>query len=263
MRKGVQTYTVRAFFSDREQCRETYGKIAAIGYDSVQAGAPRFMTVGETQAMFEECGLANCSGNADYEKLIKGGDAITEAVSQARMFKTPYVGIGTIPEKYRYNRDAMKQYAHSLNGIASELKKEGCFLLYHHHTLEFYSFGGGVNGMDILADETDPEGVLFTLDTHWLAASGTDSVYWIRKLKGRVPIIHFKDYGISSTSDAMIEGVHKTFAEVGEGNIIWPPIVDACRETGVEFVIVEQDTCKGDPFDSLAVSYQNLCKLNI
>jgi len=262
MKKGVQAYTVREYLSTREQCRETYQKIAAMGYDSVQAGVPHFMSARETQDMFEELGLANCSGGADYEKLAAGGAAIAEAVNNAQTFKSPYVAIGTLPDEFRYTPDGMKRYAQSLNAIAAELKKEGCSILYHHHTLEFYSFGGGVNGMDILTGETDPEGVVFTLDTHWLAASGTDSVYWIRKLKGRVPVIHFKDYGIS-VGESKIEDVHKTFAEIGEGNIIWPPIVDACRETGIEYVIVEQDICKGSPFDSLRVSFEGLRRFGV
>jgi len=262
MKKGVQAYTVREFFQNREQCRETYQKIAAMGYESVQAGTPGFMTVHETQDLLTECGLVNCSSGAEYEDLVAGGAAIVKAVDNARIFKTPLISVGTLPEEFRYNQEGMKRYAQSLNAIAAELKKEGCALLYHHHTLEFYSFGGGVNGMDILTGETDPEGVLFTLDTHWLAASGTDSVYWINKLKGRVPVIHFKDYGIAEAG-VKIEGVQKTFAEVGEGNIIWPPIVEACRDTGIEFVIVEQDFCKGDPFDSLRVSFRHLCELGV
>ena len=262
MKKGVQSFTVREYFSNRDQCRETYRKIADIGYDSVQTWAPGFMTAAETQEMLEEFGLANCSGGADYEKLTAGGASVSEAVNNARIYKTPYVSVGTLPEQFRYTRDGMKRYAHSLNAIAAELKKEGCSLIYHHHTLEFYSFGGGVNGMDILTSETDPEGVLFTLDTHWLAASGADPVYWIRKLKGRVPIIHFKDYGIDEGA-GRIEQVNRIFAEVGEGNINWPPIVGACRDIGVEFVIVEQDTCKGSPFDSLRVSFENMRGLGV
>ena len=87
-------------------------------------------------------------------------------------------------------------------------------------------------------------------------------MYWIKKLKGRVPIIHFKDFGIVEGA-AKIEDVEKCFAEVGEGNINWPPIVEACRETGIEYVIVEQDICKGNPFDSLRVSFGNLCKFGV
>ena len=261
MKKGVQAFTIRAFLTSPAQCRESYRKIAEMGYDSVQAGPATGMTAQETQDMFRELGLSNCSSGGNYEAMA-AGHGIAQAVGTARIFGTKYIGVSTLPEAFRYTEDGLKRYAHSLNGIAAELKKEGCALLYHHHALEFYSFGGGVNGMDILTDETDPEGVYWTLDTHWLASAGVDPVHWIKKLKGRVPIIHFKDYGIVEGA-VKIEDVHKCFAEVGEGNIHWPPIVEACKETGIEYAIVEQDICKGDPFDSLRVSFGNLCRFGV
>jgi sugar phosphate isomerase/epimerase len=51
-------------------------------------------------------------------------------------------------------------------------------------------------------------------------------------------------------------------AEIGEGNLNWPAIFKAARAGGVEWVLVEQDTCYGrDPFESLEISYKNLKKL--
>jgi sugar phosphate isomerase/epimerase len=47
-------------------------------------------------------------------------------------------------------------------------------------------------------------------------------------------------------------------AEVGEGNLNWPAILQACREAGVEWYAVEQDECQRDPFESLKISYDNL-----
>lgn len=261
MKKGVQGYTVRDFFSSKEQSEETFRKIADIGYDSVQAGPPRGMTAETLQETLEALGLVNCSGYADYAKL-KTGEAVAEAVRVARIYKTPYIGIGTIPDEYRYTREGFTQYAHTLNDIAAQLQEHGCSLLYHHHALEFLSLGGGVSGMDILVGETNPENVFWTLDTHWLASGGVNPVTWIKKLEGRVPIIHFKDYGIAGEVE-QIEGVGKVFAEVGEGNLDWPPIVAACAETGVTFVVVEQDRCKGNPFDSLRISFENLCKFGV
>jgi sugar phosphate isomerase/epimerase len=46
--------------------------------------------------------------------------------------------------------------------------------------------------------------------------------------------------------------------EVGEGNLDWPAILDAAREAGTEWYLVEQDTCQRDPFESLAISFRNL-----
>jgi sugar phosphate isomerase/epimerase len=47
-------------------------------------------------------------------------------------------------------------------------------------------------------------------------------------------------------------------AEVGEGNLNWPAILEACRQAGVEWYIVEQDTCQRDPLESLRISLRNL-----
>ena len=50
----------------------------------------------------------------------------------------------------------------------------------------------------------------------------------------------------------------QVFAEVGEGNLNWPAILEACKEANIRWYIVEQDVCPGDPFESLAVSLRNL-----
>ena len=263
MIKGVQTYTVRDFLNTPEQVYETHKKIADMGYNCVQGGASGGMTASETQAMYKELGLTNCSSGWDFDEMLAGGKAITDAVETANIYNTKYVGVASMSDEYRYTVDGHKRYAAALNKIGAMLKKEGgCSVMYHHHAFEYYSFGNGVNGMDILTDETDPETVLWTLDTHWMASSGVDPVYWIKKLKGRVPIIHFKDYGIVQGA-VKIEDVEKQFAEVGEGNINWPPIVQACRDTEIDYVIVEQDICKVNPFDSLKISYDNLIKFGL
>jgi sugar phosphate isomerase/epimerase len=52
-------------------------------------------------------------------------------------------------------------------------------------------------------------------------------------------------------------------AEVGEGNLNWPRILDAAKKAGVEWYIVEQDICERDPFDSLKISLENLKAMGI
>ena len=47
-------------------------------------------------------------------------------------------------------------------------------------------------------------------------------------------------------------------AEVGEGNLNWDSILVACKAAGVEHLLVEQDVCYRDPFDSLEISLRNL-----
>jgi len=262
MLKGVQLFTVRDYLGNREQYKETLRKIKQIGYDSVQMGVPSFMTPEEAKALIDEIGLYSCTAYANYEKLLSDPAALKTAIESAKLFGNDLVAIGTLPGEMQDCREGFKRFADSMNKIAKELYKEDCKLVYHNHALEFYSLGGGKSGMDILFDETDPDCVFFSLDTHWLASGGVNPVDWIYKAKGRMPVIHFKDYAIGGGVQS-IEGVVKLFAEVGEGNLDWESIVKACHETDVKYAIVEQDICKGDPFESIKISYQNMVKFNV
>ena len=264
MKRGAQTYTVRDCMKDKEQFEETMKKIKAIGYDSIQGGRGPGMTDVETKAMLDDIGLVNCSSGGSFEAMLTNPEAVKKAVASANIYGVKYVGVGTLPDEQRESVDGFKKYAADLNKIGNELKKEGCGILYHNHALEFYSFGGGKHGMDILFDETDPSCVFFSLDTHWLASGGVNPVDWIYNAKGRMPIIHFKDYAITGGAE-FVEGVCKKFAEVGEGNLDWVNIIKACHDTGIEYAIVEQDSYwRNDcPFESLKISYDNMVKFNV
>ena len=52
-------------------------------------------------------------------------------------------------------------------------------------------------------------------------------------------------------------------AEIGEGNMNWPGIVAACESAGSQWYVVEQDTCAGDPFDSIAISFRNMTAMGL
>ena len=45
-----------------------------------------------------------------------------------------------------------------------------------------------------------------------------------------------------------------TFTPVGEGNLDWPSIIEAFRAMGTQWLIVEQDSCRRDAFDSIGSS---------
>jgi sugar phosphate isomerase/epimerase len=109
---------------------------------------------------------------------------------------------------------------------------------------------GDRTGLDVIYEESDPEYLQAEIDTYWVQHGGGDPIAWIRKMKDRMPVIHFKDMVI-------YEG-EQTMAEIGEGNLNWPGILEACKDANVEWYAIEQDRCMGDPFDSLRISYDNL-----
>lgn len=261
MRKGVQVYTVRDFIDTEEGYIDSLKKIKAMGYDSVQTYT-KFYTPEEHKKLLDEIGLKSETAGGDYQTMLESESAIETAIHEADVMETDLIGVGTMPTEYRDSEEGFKRYAQGVNKICSTLQKSGKRLIYHPHALEFYSFGGGRNGMDILTGETDEKGFCFVLDTHWLQSGGQNPAAYIRRLKGRLPIIHFKDYKITGGA-AFIEEVRKDFAEMGEGNLNWQEIVEACKEVGVHAAIIEQDVCQRNPFDCLLTSYNNMIAYNV
>jgi len=262
MKKGVQMFTVRDYMNDRQQVERTLRTIREIGYDSIQAATPEFMTHREFKGCMERFGLGTYSANADFETMRDNPAEFAAAVEQAEIYGVSYIAIGTLPEEMRESPQGYRRFAEQAGQVGQRLLKDGIRLLYHPHALEFYSFGKGLKGMDILMDETDPKSFHFSLDTHWLACGGVDICDWLKKAKDRMELVHFKDYAIVGGANT-VETVCKGFAEVGEGNIDWPKVIDTCRETGVQAVAVEQDVCPGNPFDSLRISFENMVKLGV
>jgi sugar phosphate isomerase/epimerase len=98
--------------------------------------------------------------------------------------------------------------------------------------------------------------VWWEIDTYWIVHGGGDPAAWIRKVDGRIPCVHLKDMAITLKREQLM-------AEIGEGNLNWPLILQACRDAGVEWYLVEQDICQRDPFESLKISLENLREMGL
>jgi len=146
----------------------------------------------------------------------------------------------------------VKKFVSDFLPATLKMKEAGMRFAYHNHEFEFGKFDGKMI-MDYLMDGFAEADMQVILDTYWVQCAGCDPVIWIKKLAGKVPKVHFKDM--------TVVGREQRFAEIGAGNLNWPAIIDACKVSGVEWVIVEQDNSYGrDPFDCLKESYEFLVK---
>jgi len=173
-------------------------------------------------------------------------------VAEHKALGCEYVAIGGIPKEYR-NPEGWSAFAKEATEVAKKLKEKGLVFGYHNHSFELERVGDRT-GLEILYGESGPE---FTaeIDTYWIQHGGGDPAAWIRKVAGRSFLVHFKDM--------TMRGSEQLMAEVGEGNLNWPSIIDACKSAGVVWYIVEQDTCQRDRFESLAISLKNLKEMGL
>ena len=257
---AVCGYTVRYHGFNKEQVESTYKKIAEMGYDGPEGSlGRRYMSVEEDLALLNKYGLKVCDAYGDLTKP-------DEAMENASKYGVKVFGIGAIPGEMMISADGFKAYADRMNELAKPFEGTGFRLQYHNHSQEFRNFPelNGKTGYALLIENTNPDVIAFQLDTHWTAAAGADPAAWIRKLKGRIPIVHFKDYAIDNYSyDVGLGNVIKRFAEIGQGNINWTAVKEACEFAGVEWYSVEQDRSYMNEFDSLKISIDFMKSIGI
>lgn len=247
MKIAAQLYTLREFLKTPSDIQTSLKRVKDIGYNAVQVSGLGPIDPAELKKMTDELNLAICATHVPYTQLQTD---IQSVVKTHQLWECTYVGIGSMPDSYRTSREGYEMFAREASQIGRELAKEGLKLIYHNHNFEFAKFDGQT-GMDILMQTFDPAAVDFEIDVYWVQAGGGDPVQWVHNVDGRMEVVHLKDM-------AMIPGQGQAFAEVGEGNMNWPAIIQACNDIGVTWGAVEQDTCPGDPFDSLTTSLRNL-----
>ena len=256
---AVQMYTVREFTQTAAGLAESLKKIRDIGYTAVQISAIGDIPDAEVKAMADDLGLTICSTHVspldapwiDLDKVIK----------QHELWNCKHIVVAMMPERFRDGTEAsFKQFAQEMSEIGEKLHKAGFTFSYHNHSFELVRFGKRT-GLDIIYDESDPQYVQAEIDTYWIQHGGGDSVEWIEKVSGRMPVVHFKDMVVRT--DGKSAAGEQLMAEIGEGNLYWPNILDACEDAGVEWYSIEQDICQRDPFESLKISYDNLKAMGV
>ena len=175
---------------------------------------------------------------------------INEIIDYNKTLGCEICGIGSMPVYCRDNIEHLNGFITGINKAGKLLLEEGLYLGYHNHAFEFTKMDGKMI-MDRLIEETDSEAVRFIADTYWLQYGGINPECHIKKLGKRAMAVHFKDFKI--TLPNTIE-----MAEIGQGNLNWDGIIEACEEAGTRWVLVEQDVCQRNPFESLKMSYDYL-----
>ncbi len=251
MKIAAQLYTLRDFTQTPAEIEVTLKKVKKIGYNAVQVSGMGPIEPEKLKNLVEEIGLEICATHISFDRLKNDIDNV---IKEHKLWGCKYVGLGIMPEEYRDSAEGIRKFIKEITPIARKIKDNGLQFIYHNHNVEFANYGDKT-GMDILFEESDQAVFDFEIDTYWIQAGGADPAEWIKKVKNRMDVVHFKDM--------TVDGWDPQMAEVGEGNLNWKRIIEACKENEVEWACVEQDICQRDPFESLAISLQNLKEMGL
>jgi sugar phosphate isomerase/epimerase len=241
---AAQLYTLREFTRTPADVATTITRLKAMGYNAVQLSALGPIDPKELAAILRGEDMAAAATHVGWDRLRNDLPAL---IAEHKLWGCANVAIGGLPGDYR-NAEGYVRFAKEASEVALALRAEGLTFSYHNHSFELERFGGST-ALELIYDNSDPA-LLAEIDTYWIQHGGADPADWCARMKDRMTIVHFKDM-------AVVEGA-PVMAEVGEGNLNWPRILDACRATGVQWYAVEQDVCRRDPFESLEMSLRHL-----
>jgi sugar phosphate isomerase/epimerase len=239
-------YTVRDQIKTSADVAVAFRKIRAIGYQAVQFQNLPEMSDAEVMRLLDGEGLVCCATHESPDQILNDPAGIAERLHRLGCRHTAYPYPATSLETLGDVQSLIRR----LEASGKIMNEAGSVLTYHNHHVEFRRFDGQLM-LDLLYRQADPRFLQAELDTYWVQYGGGNPVEWIRRLSGRLPLLHLKDYMITADNKP-------DFAEVGSGNLSWPAIIAAADAAGCEWYIVEQDRCPGDPFDSLRKSFEFL-----
>ena len=257
MKFGIQLYNFHELTQDLDGFENVLKKVSDIGYHYVQVSGTCEFDAEWLKEKLEKYDLECVLTHTNVQKM---SDDIEKVISDHNIFGADYIGIGGMPRLWNFdefsNDDVVDKFIEDYTEIMKKIKASGKLLMYHNHDYEFAHLKNNQTMWDALIERIPPELMGFTLDTYWIQHGGKDPEKEIRRLKGRVPCVHFKDYEIVRM--ARTERYFR-YCPVGSGNLDWDGIIDACEFSGVKYILCEQDNSFGaDPFELSKMSYDFL-----
>jgi sugar phosphate isomerase/epimerase len=242
---GAQLYTLREFTKTPADIARTLARVKKMGYNGVQCSALGPIEPAELAKMLKDNDLACLATHVKIDDLEKDPQKV---IADHQLWGCKYTAVGGFFPK-EATTQTWVDFSDRYNAIAKKYAGSGLSIGYHNHSHELAHFDGKP-ALQILLEHFSKD-IWIEIDTYWITHGGGDPAAWIGKCTGKIPCTHMKDMAIKLDRTQYM-------AEVGEGNLNWQHILVSCKAAGVEHLLVEQDICYRDPFESLEISLRNL-----
>jgi sugar phosphate isomerase/epimerase len=274
LKVGLQLYSIREDMA--KDMDEALKQVKEIGYDYVEFAGYFGKTADEVKELLTKHGLECVSVHQTYDIFLNNEK---ESIDYLKTIGAKYCAIPWMAVEQHAGTERFEQTKKEFIQVGQALKNAGIQLLYHNHDFEFQSFEDKFL-LDWLYDSIPSELLKTEIDTCWVKYAGQDPAAYMRKYINRSPIVHLKDFVCKNFNgesvyalidDSGKEGKKATreengfnFRPVGQGIQNFSSIIEAAKEIGADYVIVEQDqspTCA--PMQAAKESREYLRSLGI
>lgn len=251
MKIGAQLYTLRDHTKTPEEFERSLDRVAALGFEGVQLSAVDCLeqfSGSKVRALLDSRNLKCVATHRSWNALVQ---STQQEIDLHLEWACDYIAVAVPPPGVHERAlEGYREWLDQLKSLSETFRLSGIDLGYHNHALEFEKFENGVRPYDLLMAA---EWLPLELDTCWVHAAGMSVVPLIEKLNGRLRVVHLKDRVVYGWE--VVDGV------VGEGNLDWEAILSSFKRAGTDWLLIEQDTCKRNPFDCLQSSLEYVRRL--
>ena len=227
---SLQLYSLREVPTLRQRmeiaAQAGYTGVEFAGYDGI-AGP-------EMRRLLASLGLRGTGSHIAYDALRDDLDGCVRYCLEAGITSA------ACPGCEMNDRDQALAQAEVLEACAERFGAEGIPFAYHNHAHEFADAGNGETLFDVLLHNTSKLGA--ELDVFWAAYAGVDPLAFIQTYAGRVPLLHFKEFGAENAN-----------VELGRGCLDFAALARAGLAQGTRELIVEQEQYTMPPEESIRV----------
>lgn len=239
LKLGLQLYTMRDdvngdFIGMLEKVRE-------VGYEGVEFAGFYDIPAEEMKAALDRLGLTAVGSHESFERVVEKADeviAYNKAIGNNKI---------VIPWLTTNDPAELQKVIEGVQSVEKKYADAGMVLCYHNHRHDFETVDG-VYCIEKFLDAVKT--VQYEIDAYWTGIMLDDVPGYLRAKKDRMALLHMKDgAGVSDPEN---------LCAIGEGTEDIQGLLDAAKEIGLEWVIVENDFPKPDGLTNIKKSMENL-----
>lgn len=233
---ALQLYSLR----EEKDLPKVLKAVGEMGYDGVEfAGYFGWeKKPGELRKLLDDHNLRCCGAHTDVR-----GDALKRSFDLHSVIGGKFLIASWMTAK---DAAGWLKAAKEFSELAEKAKALGVRVGYHAHGHDFQAKFDGKTTWEIFFDNTSPD-VIMQMDTGNCVEGGGDPLAMILKYPGRSASVHLKETGGKV---------------IGEGQIPWKKILNACQTIGgTQWYVVEYEA--GKAMESVRRCRENLKKMGV
>ncbi|MBE5818780.1 MAG: sugar phosphate isomerase/epimerase [Clostridiales bacterium] len=236
MKFSVQLYSLRDDIKDANGLLAILPKLKEIGFDGVEFAGYYGLDAKTLKKALDDAGLVATGTHTGCSAFLPS--TIDDTIAFHKELGMEYIGVGG----GAHGTDADAEKTALIFEWANKYGADkGVKFYYHTHSSEFNTLESGRVAIDVLM-----KGAYMEIDTFWSFVAGIDTKKFLLENKDRIVYLHIKD-GIGHSPCALGEG---------ENDLI--SVIEAAKEMGHEWLVLENDDPKPTGLEDVARSMKFL-----